>query len=162
MLHLFPQCQHYSYTKNTKHTLHIQKLLGSPALTTGRGCLYDCNTLSESSSMIKKEHLTREEHNRGLTFLRLQVSHWPLGAPCGGYGSHFKTSWLSAGRGLSSRCTSSRIQWPARCCGESDYNNTLFAYFFSFAYIFLGTPFFLGKFIIFFCFTSKTSEVEVS
>lgn len=79
--------------------------------------------------MIKKEHLTNEEHNRGLTFLSLQVSHWPLGAPCGSYGSHFKTWWLSAGRGLNSPCTSSRIQWPARHWGESDYNNTLFAPF---------------------------------
>lgn len=125
-LHLPPQWQWCSYTHKQKATLHIQELLRSDTLTTQLGYVYDCKILSESSSVIKKEHLTIEKHNGGLTFPSLQVCRRPPGAPRSDYGSHFKTWWLRAGRGLNSLCTSSRIQWPARYWGESDYNNTLF------------------------------------
>lgn len=43
----------------------------------------DCIALSESRSVIKKEHLTIEEHNRGLTFMSPQVGRRPPGAPRG-------------------------------------------------------------------------------
>lgn len=66
-------------------------------------------------------------------------THPPGASLRGIYWSHFKTSWLSAGRGLNSLCTSSRIQWCARYWGESDYNNTLSASHFSFTFI-VGTP----------------------
>ncbi|KAL7370223.1 hypothetical protein ABVT39_022547, partial [Epinephelus coioides] len=78
----------YPQSNYTKNTLHIPP----PLRTTGFWCLNDCNTLSESSSVIKKEHLTIEEHNRGLTFPSPQVGRRPPGAPRGDYGSHFKTS----------------------------------------------------------------------
>lgn len=129
---LLPRCQQFNYAQKKKLT-NFKSCYSQPLWQQDSGnCMIAILRAWAAPWLKKSTWLSRSTIGAWPS----RIYKWaagPLGAPRGNYGSHFKTPWLSAGRGL---CTSSRIQWPARYWGESDYNNTLFvAPFFTFAYV---------------------------